>query len=253
MRALDCRRRRPSPGGPNGAPLENGRMPMTVRIWDLPTRVFHWALAACIVGSIVSVKLGGNAVAWHFRFGYAILALLIFRVLWGFAGPRCARFASFPPNPAAALRYLRDGTGERAGHSPLGALSVYALLAALALQAGTGLFANDSIMWDGPLKGLVSNATSDLVTRVHRLNRFVVIGLIVLHVAAIAFYRVARGRRLVGPMVHGDVPASAPGHDNAEPSRDDASIRLRALALLAISALSVWGLLRLGASAAPAF
>jgi cytochrome b len=225
----------------------------TVRIWDLPTRLFHWSLAVCVLGSIVSVNIGGAAVGWHFRFGYAILTLVLFRLLWGFAGPSYARFSSFPPRPGAALRYLREGSGERAGHSPLGALSVYALIAAIALQAATGLFANDAVMWDGPLKGLVSNAASDLITRLHKINRFVVIALILLHLGAIAFYAKARGRNLVTPMLTGDAPTSLPGVAGAQPARDDPAMRLRALALLALSALAVWALLRLGASASPGF
>ena len=80
---------------------------ISTRVWDLPTRVFHWALAACIVGSILTASIGGNAIGWHFRFGYAILALVLFRLVWGFAGPRYARFSSFPPNPAAAIAHLR--------------------------------------------------------------------------------------------------------------------------------------------------
>ena len=77
-------------------------MQRRLRVWDLPTRLFHWSLAACVVGAVVSVNIGGNAVGWHFRFGYAILALLLFRVVWGFAGSRYARFASFPPSLGAA-------------------------------------------------------------------------------------------------------------------------------------------------------
>ena len=228
-------------------------MSTTVRIWDLPTRLFHWSLAVCVLGSIVSVKIGGDAVGWHFRFGYAILTLVLFRLLWGFAGSSYARFSSFPPSPGAALRYLREGSGERAGHSPLGALSVYAMIAAISLQAATGLFANDAVMWEGPLKGLVSDATSDLITRLHKINRFVVIGLVLLHLGAIAFQAKARGRNLVAPMLTGDAPTSLPGVAGAQPARDDPAMRLRALALLALSALAVWGLLRLGASASPGF
>lgn len=215
-----------------------------VRVWDLPTRLFHWALAACIVGSLVSVNLGGNAVGWHFRFGYAILTLVLFRVLWGFAGPRYARFASFPPNPAAALRYLRGAGKGSPGHNPLGAFSVYALLAALGFQAGTGLFANDAIMWDGPLKALVSNATSDWLTKLHKINRFVVIALIALHLAAIAWYSWVRRESLVRPMILGDrtiddAPAAAPV-PRAEPAADGARERVLALALLGASAAIVW-------------
>ncbi len=206
-----------------------------VRVWDLPTRLFHWALVACIVGSLVSVQLGGNAVGWHFRFGYAILALVLFRVLWGFAGPRYARFSSFPPNPAAAWRYLRGEHSGSPGHNPLGALSVYAMLAALAIQAATGLFATDDIMWDGPLRTLVSNATSASLTRAHRIVRFVVIALVVLHVAAIAWYALVRKEPLVRAMATGDKPL---GND-AQPAADGARERLLALALFAASAFAV--------------
>ncbi|GAA4401010.1 cytochrome b/b6 domain-containing protein [Quisquiliibacterium transsilvanicum] len=242
-----------------------------IRVWDLPTRLFHWALAICLAGSLVSVNLGGNAVGWHFRFGYAMLALLLFRVAWGFVGPRYSRFASFPPSPAAALRHLRGEGVDRPGHSPLAALSVYALLLALAIQAGTGLFANDAIMWDGPLKNLVTNATSDTLTRLHKLNRFVVIGLVLLHLAAIAFYTFVKRRRLVAAMITGDAavrppPGAAAARDSgdvrasgkprghradhtAEPARDDARVRLKALSLLAASAAAVWSLVEFSAAA----
>lgn len=232
-----------------------------IRVWDLPTRLFHWALAACLIGSLVSVSLGGNAVGWHFRFGYAILTLLLFRIVWGFVGPRYARFSSFPPNPAAALRHLlgRDAHAVGPGHNPLGALSVYALLLALAVQAGTGLFANDAIMWDGPLKNLVTNASSDTLTRLHKLNRFVVIALVLLHLGAIAFYSLVKRRRLVAAMITGDAEAGAQPHRVAprsstqprapEPARDDGSVRLKAVVVLAASAAAVWLLVAFGGSA----
>lgn len=213
-----------------------------VRVWDLPTRLFHWLLAACVAGSLVSVSLGGNAIGWHFRFGYAIMALLLFRVLWGLVGPRYARFSAFPPSPAAALRYLRGERNDSPGHNPLGALSVYALLAALALQVGTGLFATDDIMWDGPLKALVSNATGEWLTRLHRINRFVVIALVALHLAAIAWYVRVRKESLVRPMITGDKLL-----ERALPAADGARERLLALALLGASATTVWALVtRLG-------
>jgi len=211
------------------------------RVWDLPTRLFHWALAACVVGSLVSINLGGNAVAWHFRFGYAILTLLLFRFAWGFVGPRYARFSSFPPNPLAALRHLRGRGTSAAGHSPLGALSVYALLLSLAFQAGTGLFANDAIMWDGPLRNTVSNATSDWLTSLHKTNRFVLIGLIALHLAAIAFYTLFKRKTLVRPMVTGDATLP-PGH---APAADGPRERGLALAVLAASGGIVWSVVEL--------
>lgn len=209
-----------------------------VRVWDLPTRLFHWALVACVIGSLVSVNIGGNAVGWHFRFGYAILALLLFRVAWGFVGPRHARFANFPPNPAAAWRYLRGREPHRVGHSPLGALSVYALLLALAVQVVTGLFANDGIMWDGPLRSLVSNSTSDRLTALHQFNRIVVMALVLLHLAAIAYYRFVRRDALVGPMLTGD--REIPGATEQDSARDGLRERLLGLALAAASAAIVW-------------
>lgn len=213
-------------------------MSRRLRVWDLPTRVFHWALAACIAGSLVTIQLGGNAVGWHFRFGYAILALLLFRLAWGFVGPRHAQFASFPPNPLAAWRQLtgaRPHTGP--GHSPLGALSVYAMLLAVAIQVSTGLFASDAILWDGPLKNLVSNDTSDLLTRVHKTNRIALIGLVVLHLAAIPFHRLRGKRGMVSAMVTGDTRVD----EDAAPTRDDLRIRAGALLLAAACAgLAAW-------------
>ncbi len=208
------------------------------RVWDLPTRVFHWLLAACIVGSIISVSIGGNAIGWHFRFGYAILTLVLFRVVWGFVGPRYARFSSFPPSLLTAIAYLRGSAPPRAGHNPLGAFSVYALLVALCVQVATGLFANDDIMWDGPLKNMVSNATSDLLTRAHRLNRFIVFALIIVHLGAIAYYALVKKEALAKSMVHGDRDLDA---SLAHPSANDgARVRLIALAALGGSALVVW-------------
>ncbi|TXL68708.1 cytochrome b/b6 domain-containing protein [Zeimonas arvi] len=216
----------------------------TIRVWDLPTRLFHWGLAACVIGSLVTINLGGNAVAWHFRFGYAILTLLIFRLAWGFVGPRYARFASFPPNPMAALRYLRGPVQGALGHSPLGALSVYALLLSLGFQACTGLFANDAIMWDGPLRNTVSNATSDWLTSLHKTNRYVLLGLIALHLGAIAYYTLFKRKPLVRPMITGDA-LPPPGRSRARASGDGLRERSLASLLLAASSGIVWAVIEL--------
>lgn len=214
--------------------------PARVRVWDLPTRLCHWAMFACVVGSLVTINLGGNWVGWHFRFGYALLALIVFRVLWGFVGSRWARFSSFPPSPGRAFAYLRGRAASTPGHNPLGALSVYALLAALAVQVGTGLFANDAIMWDGPLRNLVSGATSDWLTGVHKANRIVLLALIAVHVLAIAYYAIARRERLTAAMVVGDKHDVDPAHG----VDDGAGLRIRALIVAAISVAAVWALLR---------
>ena len=210
-----------------------------LRVWDLPTRLFHWMLALAIIGSVVSIKTGHTD--WHFRFGYLILALILFRLIWGVIGPRYARFASFPLRPALAWRTLRGAPVTRAGHSPLAALSVYALLASCALQVLTGLFANDGILWDGPLRKWVTGSTSDAITALHLANRFVLIGLIVLHLLAIAWYRVVRRSNLVTPMITGD---SAHAPPDSEPAQDGWPIRARALAVFTACALVVAWLVR---------
>ena len=205
-----------------------------VRIWDLPTRTFHWVLAACVVGSIMSAKIGGNAMVWHFRFGYVVFTLLAFRILWGLVGGRWSRFASFIYAPATTLRYLRGGSRAHehhdVGHNPLGAFSVFGLLAILAAQVGTGLFADDEIANTGPLIKFVSGATSLLLTKWHKtFGQWIIISLVLLHVAAILFYLLKKKQNLVRPMLSGDkvLPANVPA------SADHVRSRGLALALVA--------------------
>jgi cytochrome b len=202
-----------------------------VRVWDLPTRLFHWTLVALTVFSVVTAKIGGNAIEWHFWSGYAVLSLLLFRLLWGVAGDRYARFANFVRGPRTVLAYLRGRHDGVAGHNPLGALSVLALLAAMLLQAVTGLFANDAIFSEGPLAKLVSGASSDRMTRIHSFNEWGLYGLIGLHLAAVAYHEWVRGRPTIRPMISGDRRGI-----QASPARDDAAIRLRAGVLLAAAA-----------------
>lgn len=217
-----------------------------VRIWDLPTRLFHWLLLPALVVLIVTAKTGGSAMAWHFRTAYLVLTLLLFRLIWGFVGGHRSRFVSFWPTPSRLLRYLRGQATphELSGHNPLGGLSVLALLLALALQVLAGLFADDDIFFAGPLSSRVSGATVDWATHYHTTwGPPLIIGLVVLHVLAVAIHQ-WRGHALVGPMVWGDrrVPAS----DGLQPTRDDAPMRLRALVVLALSAALVYALVRWG-------
>lgn len=204
------------------------------RVWDLPTRLFHWLLAALVVFSFTTGKLGGDWLTWHFRSGYAIASLLLFRLLWGFAGSRYARFASFLPSPSRVWRTLRstspDALPASAGHSAVGTLSVYALLIVLAVQISTGVFTNDGTFTEGPWVKFVSSALSDRLSTVHYYNHWLVIGLTVLHVAAIGFYLLFRRDDLITPMLTGDKLGLA-----APAAEDGAMIRLRA-AVLAIAA-----------------
>jgi cytochrome b len=195
-----------------------------VRVWDWPTRLFHWALVLCVAGAVVSAKVGGNAMPWHFRFGLAVLALLVFRLVWGVIGGHWSRFTSFLYAPTTLLRYVRGlaHPQERldVGHSPTGALSVFALLGLLAVQVATGLVADDEIASTGPLIRFVESATSLAATSWHKSwGQWLLLGLVVLHLCAIAVYRVVHRNDLVTPMLVGDkqlppavaaaVPASA--------------------------------------------
>ena len=115
-----------------------------IRLWDLPTRVFHWLLVICIVASFVSGQLGGNLMDWHGKIGLLIVGLIVFRLVWGLIGSTYARFSQFVPTPAKLKAYLQ-GEWRGVGHNPLGAFSVFGLLALVGIQVATGLFANDDI------------------------------------------------------------------------------------------------------------
>jgi cytochrome b len=172
------------------------------RVWDLPTRIFHWALVACIIAAFVTAKIGGNAMIWHGRLGLAILGLLVFRIVWGFVGSTYARFAQFVRGPAAIRAYLK-GEWRGQGHNPAGALSVLALLGVITAMAGTGLFANDDIAFEGYLMPLIGSDLSGRITGIHHLFEKVLMLLVVLHVGAIVFYARVRKHNLVKPMLTG--------------------------------------------------
>ena len=173
-----------------------------IRVWDLPTRLFHWLLVALVLAAVITGQLGGALIPWHGRIGLAILGLLVFRLLWGFMGSTHARFRDFFPGPGRLLAYLR-GQWRGVGHNPLGALSVLALLGILSLQAVTGLFANDDIAFQGPLTVLVDGETSQWLTRIHRLNFNLLLALVGLHIGAILFYTLVKQDNLVKPMITG--------------------------------------------------
>lgn len=176
---------------------------LAVPVWDLPVRLVHWLLVVLIGLSWWSAENG--ELDWHFRSGMAVLFLILFRLLWGVMGSSTARFAGFVRGPAAVSDYLRRAKEwSGIGHTPLGALSVVALLGLIAAQVGLGLFLSDE---DGvvsaPLNRFVSFDTAEAARELHELLFNVLLGLIALHVAAILYYRVARGKNLVGPMLSG--------------------------------------------------
>ncbi len=203
----------------------------SIRVWDIPVRLFHWLLVLSVAGLFITANLGGNWMEWHKKIGFLTLGLVTFRVVWGFVGSYHARFASFVRGPAVVIAYAKSslksrlesdtgiGTESNAksnaksaaestniyflGHNPLGALSVIALLTSVAFQAITGLFANDDILLEGPYASTVSKAVSDQLSNLHKLNSDLLVVLIGLHLAVIIFYTFYKKEPLVKAMITG--------------------------------------------------
>ncbi len=182
-----------------------------ILVWDLPTRVFHWVLAALVVTSVITGLDGGyNAMRIHMGSGAAILTLVIYRVIWGVVGGRHARFTDFVKGPVTAFQYARGLITRSAprtlGHNPLGGWSVVVLLCLLSYQAYTGLYANDDIYTEGPWYSLVDKETSDAFTARHHFNIMLLYVMVGLHVAAIGVHALL-GENLLTPMMSGRKPA----------------------------------------------
>ncbi len=227
--------------------MESGMTPaQETRVWDRPTRLFHWSLVLLIALQYASGEFGWLSMEWHFRLGYATLALVVFRVLWGMAGSQTARFGSFVRGPFSVARYLADLARGRAahaqGHNPLGGWSVLAMLASVALQAVSGLFTSDDIFDEGPLVARASSAVVEWMGWLHHMNRYVLLAPIALHVLAVLMHALVRNENLVAPMLHGRAR-----HASGAGLRFVSS--WRALLLVAISAALVWALIEWGAAA----
>jgi cytochrome b len=194
----------------------------TPRVWDLPTRLFHWLVVLLVVVSWWSAE--NHEMEWHYRSGIALLALVVFRLVWGLIGGSTARFGQFVRSPGAVIAYLKSGLGSHraAGHNPLGGYSVIAILLAMATQIGTGLFATDiDGLESGPLSYMVTFDQGRAASEVHEIAFNALLALVVIHVVAIVVYTL-RGRRLLPPMVTGrdpQLPADATGLVPAGPVR----------------------------------
>lgn len=188
----------------------------TVLVWDLPTRLFHWCVVILVFLSWFSADRGWMTV--HLGSGLTLLALLLFRIVWGLVGSTTARFANFLHPPGRVLFYLKSlKSGDRllyAGHNPAGGLMVAAMIAVLLAQVLSGLFANDGLRFNGPLALLIPSDLSDRVTDLHGLVFNLILLLIWCHVVAVGFYLLVKRDNLVLPMLTGrkrgsDVPESA--------------------------------------------
>jgi cytochrome b len=225
----------PGSKGPTGGPRRIVPRIM-MRVWDAPTRLFHWAIVLLIAFSYVSIHRGWTE--YHFLSGYTVLALLLFRIAWGFVGSQTSRFGSFLRSPVEGLRHLahfhRREPDTEIGHNAAGGWMVLALLAAIAVQAGTGLFSNDDILSEGPLAHLVPKALSDRISGWHAFSFNVLLGLMALHVLVVLLYALVKRHDLVRPMLTGRkrLPATM------QQPRMASSVL--AAGLLALAACVVW-------------
>ncbi|MDR3369300.1 cytochrome b/b6 domain-containing protein [Rhodoferax sp.] len=218
-------------------------MAYVIRVWDAPTRIFHWVLAGCVVALLITAQVGGAAMEWHFWLGYTVLVLLMFRFFWGLVGGHWSRFTSFLFSPGQVLRYVR-GKSEMehwVGHNPAGALSVFALLGFLTLQVISGLFSDDEISATGPLTRFVSSTWVSNATYYHKeIGKLILIALVALHVSAIVFYFFKKHENLVRAMITGNKHLALP----AEESADKLADRTKAAAILLVCAAMIWGVVR---------
>lgn len=211
-------------------------MTAVLYVWDLPLRLCHWLLAAALAASYVTGQQGGLWLDWHARLGLFILALMVFRLVWGFVGTTFARFASFYPTFRRLKEHLA-ASSPKPGHNPFGALAIFSLFLAVLAQAGTGLFAvEDESEFYGPLNALVTSSVAEKLTAWHAKLIYLLLVLTLLHMGAIAYYWLGKGRNLVAPMLNGKCAVAA---DVAPPVIDGGGWPALLLAL-GIAAMTVW-------------
>lgn len=211
------------------------REPRPVLVWDLPVRLFHWLVVVLVVMAYVTWKL--NWMDWHARVGEALLALVLFRLLWGCCGSETARFRNFLASPVTALRHLRHVFHREAdlqvGHNPAGGWMVLLLLALLLGETLTGLYINNDIADEGPFTELASALVANTISALHEILWDALLVAVALHLLAIAFYALAKGHNLLRPMLTGRKPLPA---RIAAPRRAPAALALLLLAIGAAAA-----------------
>lgn len=208
---------------------------LKILVWDGPTRLFHWLTATLVVAAYVTWRL--NWMDWHARAGYALLTLVIFRILWGIFGSETTRFSTFIASPRAAARHLahalRREPDRQAGHNPAGGWMVLFLLLLLFVETLTGVYVNNDVADEGPLTELIPAPIANTITALHWIFWDALLAAVALHLLAIFLYMVVKGHNLLLPMVTGwkTLPAGVPQPRVASP--------VRAAALLGCSALAV--------------
>ncbi len=208
-----------------------------IRVWDLPTRLFHWLFVIVITGAFITINLDETEL--HAKFGYAACILVIFRIVWGFVGPEHARFANFVPTLGQLKAFLKHPVHDKLGHNPLGALSVLGLLLVVLVQTSSGLFTDDEISFQGPLSHFVSSEIASWLTGLHEFNSNLIYALVGLHLLAIFYYQKVKKQDLIRPMLTGDKDLSSEDTNTPtalNPSKDHWGVRGLALVILVVIA-----------------
>lgn len=218
-----------------------------VRIWDLPTRVFHIVLGLCVLGLFVTAEIGDALMTVHYWLGYTVLSLVFFRIAWGLLGGHWSRFVNFVPSFVTLRQYLEAlRRGEHrvsTGHNPLGALSVLSMLVLLLLQVGSGFLSDDEISAAGPWAAWAPSAWVARATAYHtEIGSVLLMVLLVLHVSSVLYYRFIHHEDLITPMVSGDKLLGG----DVPPSRDTFTSRAYALSIWAACAYAVYRLVLIG-------
>lgn len=212
-----------------------------VRVWDAPTRLFHWLIAVLVAVAYATWRL--NWMVWHARAGETLLALLIFRLLWGFFGSETARFSRFIASPRTAARYLahvlRREPDRQVGHNPVGGWMVLILLFLLLGETLTGLYVANDVADVGPLTEMSPAPVANTIEALHAILWDALLAAIVLHVLAILAYAAVKGQNLLRPMITGAklLPASVPAPRIASLSRAALLLAVGAAAAAAIANL----------------
>ncbi|MBW8184473.1 cytochrome b/b6 domain-containing protein [Shewanella nanhaiensis] len=175
-----------------------------IKVWDLPTRIFHWGMIVLLGGLWWTADAG--EMDWHQVLAYSLMVFIVFRLIWGVVGSDTSRFSHFIKHPKAVLDYMKltkeHGVSSSIGHNPLGGYMVIALIMLVSAQLTTGLFATDEIFTEGPLYSLVSSETGSLMSWLHKKIFYVMLGFASIHVLAVAYHRL-KGDKLITPMITG--------------------------------------------------
>lgn len=211
-------------------------------VWDLPIRLSHWSIVILVFLQWLSAEVLEDAIQWHAYFGYTLLGIVLFRIVWGFIGTHYARFSEFVKSPAKVVEYLKVFTQRTSpvftGHNPPGGWMSLLLLLLLLVQASSGLFITDDIFFNAPYYDAVSSQIQDLMSSIHHTGFTILKIAIGLHIAAVLFYVLKKKQSLIKAMITGKKAT----HDTVVVSRYwiKALITVLMIAVLVYCVVEVW-------------